>query len=190
MSLDRRLKTYGYHLKLRPRCKELRNIEGYHVLSSNNKLYTEFQRVESKLSFSRWLLKAKHLLPDEVSRVCKEVSESSTVVKLSCRYNDILRMADTKHFRSCVAPGQLGAGCPRRILLDERAALIYHRDKAGKFQGRCVFRLMEDGTVQVLRCYGTVQFDAVQRLLLSLGFAVSPVMEDTVVFFARNSRGA
>jgi len=183
MILNRRLRVYDYHLKLKPRIEKIRSLEGYYVLSSKEPLFQLYQLAKSKLSFSRWLHKAKQFQPDEVAKIVKRHKESAITVKFSCSYNDILRMSDTPHFKTCAVPHHFGRHCPGEILKDSRSAIIFSPDRSGKMNGRVIVRLNEDNRFHIMRCYGILKFDIVKFFLESLGFGVEEYENDTVVYY-------
>lgn len=185
--LEARLKEYKSRSRLVPRNRELLELERWYTLSSNDPEFLRYQKSGSKLSFSRWLLKARGLDTNEVARLCKKVAESEIQVKVSCRFNDIFRMADTPHFKSCCAPGLLGDRTPSKIAQDPTAAIIYTPDKAGKFKGRAIFTL-RSGEIKILRCYGVFKFDLLKPFFESLGFRVNPSTDDTVIYFSESRR--
>jgi hypothetical protein len=180
---EQRMKEYEYTFKPVPRSAAIRALEGYYTLPPSDYLYREYLRSKSKLSFSRWLLKTKLFNPNEVAKICKKVAESSRSVKISGRFNDILRMSSTKHFNTCARPGGLGKFCPQGILLDPNAGIIYDRDNSGQYLGRIIFRIKDNGEIQLFRPYGTVTAELARRLLEQLGYKVCPCLEDTVIYY-------
>ena len=57
-------------------------------------------------------------------------------IHISCRFNDILRCSDTKHFHSCFNPEGSENKQPFLRCVSPNWALIFVTDKAGKVMGR------------------------------------------------------
>lgn len=57
-------------------------------------------------------------------------------IKLSCKWNDIMRAADSKHFRSCFQPGKIYRTQPVKRLSYPSWAVIYLPDRAGNILAR------------------------------------------------------
>jgi len=194
--LTERMRIYGDNSRV-PRIAQLRELEGWYEIGKPMPLYLEYASAQSKLKFSRWLKDKKHFPDSEISKIVKQHEEQSNKkIKLSCRFNDIMRMSETRHFNSCAKARDFGCRTPGRICRDPRAAIIFLPDKSGKFFGRAVFRLMEDDTVQLMRCYNLNSND-LKELFRRLGFAVrsyvgweggqlAPTEEDTVEFYTRH----
>jgi hypothetical protein len=139
--ISTRAKEYSYsHLKLVSRLPELRALEGWYELPRTKSfLEIQYELTESKLKFSRWLL-SKGYSEAFVAAECRRIAEQKQKVKLSCRFNDILRLSSTPHFRSCLRATRCGRTvvAPARICGDPRSCLLYVPDEAGHFKGRAI----------------------------------------------------
>lgn len=78
-------------------------------------------------------------------------------IQISCRYRDILRCSDTKHFSSCFSMHGCNNHAPVKYLENPGIAIVYSRDKHGQFEGRAFLYLLEDNRVLVGRPYGIFQ---------------------------------
>ena len=133
-------------IDIRPRHKVLQSISGwyntdvdYDVLPSwARRLYSDYVDSGSSLKFTRWLLKNEYCTETDTSRIGTLLQPVS--FKISCKYNDLLRLADTKHYKSCFS-GWRGAQ-QLRYLADPDIAVIYVPDKSGKFVWRALLRLV------------------------------------------------
>ena len=184
--LAQRMKQYGYKFE-RPvrRSPEVRSICGKYTVTllpvSIEKLKEEYDRLSAskgtRYSFSRWLMMDKQITPVETGKICKVVAENASIsVVISDRYNDLLRLADTRNYESCLKPGHMGSHVPIHLLRDPYYGVMYIPDKSGKFLGRTVFKV---GSVyRVFRCYGTLSFELATRVLEGLGKKVSYELDD------------
>lgn len=108
--------------------------------------------------FAKWLCQ-QNIDEARVSRVMGELAKlRKSKFEITIRYKDILRMADTKHFRSCFSSWR--GGQQLRYLADRSIALAILRDSKGDFQCRATLRLLKrpsDGKVVlgVNRIYGS-----------------------------------
>lgn len=78
---------------------------------------------------------------------------------LSCRFKDILRASQSKHFSSCYANDGCNSHVPLEFCKDKYIAVCLIRDDAGHIQSRCWLRLCKDSNhnpcIVVYRIYGT-----------------------------------
>lgn len=183
--LEARLKQYRSHVKLLNRNGDLLSMEGWYKVYSDNPYYVRYLKSGSKLSFSRWLSKSERLQDIAVSQISKRVTAENLDLKISCRFNDLLRLADTPHFKSCLDPNKIGRDYLPLILRDPTAAIIYTPDKAGKFLGRAIFTLRA-GTIKILKVYGVLTHRTLVRFFEKQfpKHHVDPFSDDTVLYFA------
>lgn len=190
--LEARLKQYRSHVKLLNRNGDLLSMEGWYKVYSDNPYYVRYLKSGSKLSFSRWLSKSERLQDIAVSQISKRVTAENLDLKISCRFNDLLRLADTPHFKSCLDPNKIGRDYLPLILRDPTAAIIYTPDKAGKFLGRAMFTLRMNrayanpATIKILKVYGVLTHRTLVRFFERQfpQYSVDPISDDTVLYFA------
>lgn len=103
------------------------------------------------------LLNQRGCSEEEIQQLMK-VFRSNAEVKfeLSCRYKDLLRMADTKHYASCLAQWR---GIQKlRYLANPDVAIVFIRDSKGDFVARCLVRLLKTESGELVlglnRMYG------------------------------------
>jgi hypothetical protein len=182
------MKQYRYEFE-RPvrRSQEVRSIVGRYQITmlppSIEKLRDEYEKLVAgrgtRYSFSRWLMMDKQVNPVDVGKICKTVSENASVeVVISDRYNDLLRLADTSHFDSCLKPDRQGDKVPRKLLQSPDFGVMYIPDKSGKFMGRTIFKAGPE--YQIYRCYGTLSFELATKVLHQLDKVVHTNLEDIV----------
>jgi len=186
-----RMKQYRFKFE-RPvrRSAEVRSICGTYKVSALpddiNKMSVEYTKLlesgGTRCSFSRWLMLTKGVSSVDVGKICKCVAETKDItVVISDRYNDLLRLADTKHYTSCLTPGMLGRLVPIKLLRDPDIGVMYIADKSGKFAGRTVFKA---GRIyQIFRCYGTMSFELATKVLEKLGKRVNTTLDDLAVTY-------
>lgn len=91
--------------------------------------------------FAKWLCQ-QDVDEARVSRIMGDLAKLRTSkFEITVRYKDILRMADTKHFRSCFASWR--GNQQVRYLADRSVALAILRDSKGDFQCRATLRLLQ-----------------------------------------------
>lgn len=132
-------------INLRPRNVVLREIEGWYTATPQIpkeylSLHHEYLRSGSTLKFTRWLT-----LNATLSH--KQISAYGTLVKpvdfkISCSYNDLLRLDDTKHYHSCLSDISFYGPQRLRYLEDPDICVCYVPDAAGKFEWRVLLRLV------------------------------------------------
>jgi hypothetical protein len=155
--LDQRIENLKKTMRRKPRTDRLdvkgrhpslASVEGWYQVDADlNGLPVKYkplvkQYVESgdRMKFTRWL--AKHELLTQ-----KELVELGPLLKpvdfkISCRHNDLLRLAETSHYKSCFKNWR---GVQQlRYLADPDIGVVYVPDKAGKFVWRALIRLMQD----------------------------------------------
>lgn len=183
--LEARLKQYRSHVKLLNRNGDLLSMEGWYKVYSDNPYYVRYLKSGSKLSFSRWLSKSERLQDIAVSQISKRVTAENLDLKISCRFNDLLRLADTPHFKSCLHPDKIGRDYLPLILRDPTAAIIYTPDRSGKFLGRAIFTLRA-GTIKILKVYGVLTHRTLVRFFEKQfpKHHVDPISDDTILYFA------
>lgn len=158
-------------LDVRDRHIALQAVEGWYTVPSfipENfaPLYKEWQSSLTQLKFTKWLIKNKHHNPDEVAKLGEMLVKETASFKISCRHNDLLRLADTPHYNSCLKSwGKQGAQ-QFYYLSDPDMALVYVPDKSGKFKWRCLLRLVfnpegEGFSLLAYRPYGNFNESAV-----------------------------
>jgi hypothetical protein len=173
-------RTSERKFKFVPRNSELRKLEGYYNLASDNPLLNEYERYKKsggKIAFSKWLINYKGVT--DPSKICKKIAEESHRVKLTCQYNDILRMSDTRSFKACTQPGQMGAKTVKIACEHPDFGMLVVAGPSGHFNGRIGFTL-KDKKVQLFRAYGVVSIEAAENLFKQLGYEVSQVLGDMV----------
>jgi hypothetical protein len=182
--LEARLKSYHQvHAKLVKRNDDLLSMEGWYKVTSEQSDYLRYLRSESKLSFSRWLLKTERLREVEISKIVKQVTSENTSIKISCRFNDLLRAADSPHFNSCLAPNKMGSSTTIYLLKDPTIAIAYTPDNGGFFLGRAIFSL-KNNHIQIFRCYGTFTHSMLTRFFMkNFAYAVHSFPDDVVSYF-------
>lgn len=156
---------------VRDRNPELLKLEGWFevgvcLTERVSALRNEYLDSKSTLKFTRWLLRFKGLSNAEVSEIGKQLTAVQSA-KFSCRHNDLLRLGDTDHYKSCMATTK--SLQQLHYLADPDIALVYIPDSAGKFLWRVLVRLVHDtrGTLSLVlyRQYGNAPFDAVVAAL-------------------------
>lgn len=107
------------------------------------------------MKISRVLVKAG-FSSDEVSRFMKCFIKDEVVI--SCKFNDILRMGESKHFTSCLSYKK---GCYRTALdwylSNPDVAIIFKRDRGGEMLWRGTLLLTTRG-ICVLNAHGTSNY--------------------------------
>lgn len=183
--LETRLRSYQKYSRVRAtlvtRSADLLSMEGWYQVTSENPYFLRYLNAESKLSFSRWLLKSEGLHAIAVSKIVKQVASENTSIKVSCRFNDLLRAADSPHYRSCMAPNNVGDGVPIILIKDPTAAIAYTPDNGGFFLGRAIFTLRSK-RIKIFRCYGTFNHPMLTRFFKKNfpQYDVDPFEHDTV----------
>ena len=144
----------------RERHAVLQSLEGWYdasLLSTKwGKFVRLFQESGSPMKMSRWLVRNEHLTEIEAASLMKEIEP--TRFKFSCRHNDLLRLGETEHYKSClnVAWGSWGHQM-LPYLSDPCLAVVFIPDEKGDFKWRALVRLLKTGSEFVLgvhRRYG------------------------------------
>jgi hypothetical protein len=151
------VKAQGSSIDRRSKAPALLAIEGWYEVASTLsgqtvELYERYLQSGSTLKFTRWLAR-NGSSPAEVSAIGKQLKPVS--VKVSCRHNDLVRLADTGHYKSCMA-GDMGVQ-QIHYLADPDIAVVFLPDAAGKFMWRSLLRLVMEGDKFALvhyRIYG------------------------------------
>lgn len=131
---------------IRPRHPALLNLEGWYetevvVPEKYQSLYQRYKESGSNLKITRWAL--RNGLLDEVGVSDLGKNLDTTKFKLSCRHNDLLRLAETIHYASCM-DGVHNGQQQLQYLADPDMAVIFVPDAAGKYSWRCLARLVMD----------------------------------------------
>lgn len=120
----------------------------------------------------KWLGKCK--VPENTISQAFDAVSKPVKVEITCRFNDILRMAETKHFKSCLRnSSQYGYQLQRWIYLqDKYVALAVVRDTNGQFKYRRVIGLVKNPNgnigLRIGRAYGYVNGPTFASLQLVL----------------------
>lgn len=173
--LQQRLKKLTHQpskLDMRQRHRVLQSIEGWYSVptmfdQSVAALHDEYLQSGSALKFTRWLVRIKKLDNDFVTDVGKKTYATS--VKVSCNLNDLIRLGDTTHYKSCMR-NSLGMGRQQLLYLsDPDIALAYVPDPAGKYAWRTLLRLAYSpaGVLSLVayRVYGNGPTEAIFKTL-------------------------
>jgi hypothetical protein len=132
---------------LRPRHSILQAMENwYHASPVIPKEYEilieKYKESKSRLSLTRWAIRNMYLDEAGASRLGSFLSGSFSF-KLSCRFNDLLRLSDTPHFKSCFDyDSEFFRGAQMfKYSADPDIAVVYVPDKSGKFLWRALIRI-------------------------------------------------
>jgi len=181
------------HLDIRTRHKELIKLEGWYkvIFSIEDVILPEhiqsYKNSGSSMKITRWLLRKGIINKAQASEYGKQLNNKIDF-KLSCRYNDLLRLAETKHYKSCFS-GNLGKQ-QLHFLSDPDVALLYVPDKSGKYLWRRLVRLMMEDKppynycLFVYKAYGNSN----DRLILQTMNKVIPLFEDYTHFSQHKSK--
>lgn len=157
--------------EVRERNPELLKHEGWFYVEADldervAALHTEYVESKSTLKFTRWLLRFKYLSPADVSEIGKQLTDP-VAAKFSCRHNDLVRLADTRHYKSCMAKTK--SLQQLHYLADPDIAVVFIPDSAGKFLWRALVRLVHNDkgelSLVLYRRYGNASFQAVVKAL-------------------------
>ena len=162
-------------LDVRQRHPSLLRLEGWYEASMKPvdlpSPFCEAHRfyVESgaRLKFTRWCARNRVLTQPQIA-LLGQLLEPVTF-KVSCRHNDLLRLADTKHYKSCFS-GWRGKQ-QLRYLSDPDIGVVFVPDASGKFLWRALCRLVrhDEGHALVLqKRYGNTNRLAVYDKLNSM----------------------
>ena len=146
-------------IDVRPRNKKLLSLEGWYTAKVGletlpheyNKLVKEYKGRPRSVSFTKWLSKSKKLENEVISETGKLLM--SVTFKLSCRHKDLLRLSETKHYRSCF--NRWRGVQQLRFLADPDIGVLYVPDASGKYLWRTLVRLMLHNSKHVLLTYKT-----------------------------------
>jgi hypothetical protein len=124
----------------------------------------------SHFAFSCMKMKGEFTPENFVSQTGKLIADKMEF-KLSCRYNDLLRLADTKHYSSCLKYTKISQ-LPK-YLADPDIGVIFVADKAGKFIWRALIRLCLNPeptkafphVLLIYRHYGNAPFHLIYKKL-------------------------
>ena len=132
---------------LRPRHSILQAMEKWYQANPTTpkeyqhliKLYEESG---SRLSLTRWAIRNLYLDEASASKLGNFLAGKFSF-KISCRFNDLLRLSDTPHFGSCFAyDSKVFRGTQMfKYVADPDVAVVYVPDKSGKFLWRALIRL-------------------------------------------------
>jgi hypothetical protein len=128
--------------------------------------------------FTRWCARNKVLTQPQIAMLGKLLEPVS--FKVSCRHNDLLRLADTNHYKSCFS-GWRGKQ-QLRYLADPDIGVVFVPDASGKFLWRSLCRLVRynEGHALVLhKRYGNTNELAVYNRLNSIAkLFLAPTLKD------------
>ncbi len=180
MSASKRTKLTGFV----PRSEEVKSLIGNHQVKfkldygeyisnrSENCLKYAWEvykniKKKNKPSFARWL---KMNPQDEdtaweklVSTLLPEESETELNFIISGKWNDILRIGQSKHYSSCsthdpktgeLAPNLMGPTAPLLCMIPN-IGILYIADKAGKYENRVLF-IIDDKKIMFQKWYGNL----------------------------------
>lgn len=156
---------------IRHRHPALLAIEGWYdteeivVPEKFEQVYKEWKESGSSRRLTWWALKTERLDDKEASELGNSLQ--TLHFKLSCRHHDLLRLAETNHYASCM---QGNAGAQQlQYLADPDMAVAYISDRAGKFMWRSLVRLVMEGengfALVHYRIYGNGPTEAIFRRL-------------------------
>lgn len=192
MKLESIKKVYRTNLNFRNRDALLISKSGRYCFSyideksKEGSLLSEFKNSNSKLSFFRWLIKSKKMDNNDVSSICKVVTESKQEIIFSCRFNDFARMSMTRHFLACTRPDFVGRNSVLSCLINNQFAIIFFPDRSGKMKWRVIVKLVNDKNLLVFKSYGNISNDLIRKFLESLGFTVDFAERDICSEFNYN----
>jgi len=107
------------------------------------------------IRLGRALIDREHFYPSDVSRFISTLRASE--FRLSCRFSDLLRVAETPHYKTCMTDWR-GTQLLRN-LADRDVAVIFEPDASGKMRSRAFVRLLrregdQNTFLGVYRVYG------------------------------------
>lgn len=96
---------------------------------------------------TRWLLRQGRITQQQASELGDQLNLDSTIrFRLSCRHKDLLRVAETDHYKTCYGTSYGGTGWRGiqmlRFLIDPDMGVLYIPDKSGNFLWRAFVRLV------------------------------------------------
>jgi hypothetical protein len=140
-------------LDIRKRHPLLLSLEGWYTTSIPEEYtdaYSKYQGSGSNLTFTRYALRHLDWTAEQAVEFGKVASVS---FKFSCRHNDLLRMAESRHFVSCYRKTGTYQYMPMKFLADPDVAIVYIPDNSGKFKWRALIRLCKDKGLPCLVMY-------------------------------------
>lgn len=153
--LQNRLKKFPIlgSLDIRDRHSKLLELEGWYETDTTlpneyKQYYTNYVASGSRLKFTRWLAR-QNVDANLLSQLGKYLTTTS--FKFSCRHNDLIRLGDTPHYKSCMS--NIKGGQQLHYLADPDVAVVFVPDAAGKFIWRCLVRLTKTAKGYVLIAY-------------------------------------
>lgn len=163
-------------LDLRRRHPKLRSLEGWYnaspLLSRRfHQLYNQFLELKiqnkTQLKFTKWLNRNSNLNIADIQEV--GINIKKTKFKISCDYNDILRVIESPHYKTCFNENIDKAKQLLKYLSDPDIAVIYVPDTAGHMKWRAFVRLikMDSGKFGLLvyQWYGNANHKAILNKL-------------------------
>lgn len=142
---------------MRNRSSVLRDLEGWFEVpvildSSTESLYNEYLQANTSMKFTKWLTKVKQLNNTVISEIGRNIKTTS--VKLSCKFSDLTRLGETKHYISCMRQYQSYGKQQLKYIADPDVAVLYIPDASGKYIWRSIIRLVvDDNGEYCLVCY-------------------------------------
>lgn len=174
-TLQKLLERSGRHrfIDIRERHSFLRRLEGWYdappYLPKDYKyLWWEYRKSQSTLKFTRWLARNNKLDNKALSKLGKTLTSFS--FKVSINHKDLLRLADSPHYRTCYRNLKLNGRQMFYYLSDPDVCVIYVPDKAGHFKWRCIARVILSNSTKGLglllyRPYGNADSNRIVECL-------------------------
>lgn len=134
-------------IDIRPRHPRLMNMEGWYniipairdVIPPNLfSVLDEYEKTSKRTKFTKWALRSSLITQEQASEIGNYLEPFR--FKFSCRHNDLLRLSDTIHYRSCFDKWR--GSQQLRYLADPDIAIVFIPDKAGKYIWRTLVRLV------------------------------------------------
>lgn len=167
-----RVRNYRKFIRFQERHPDLLEIEGWYETTMDSKEYKSYVSSGSNLAFGRWLIREKSWLPDEVAKFLS--NGISQKIKISCRFNDFLRMAESNHYTACTAPQSAGWYGPVRLCENPNYMIIHVPDASGKFLGRIIAKLLPERQISFCeKSYGKIELSGIRKLFSDLNFSIS-----------------
>lgn len=163
------VKNVKKRIDIRPRNGILKNLEGWYECYGSpegtlpyplNEYYKEWLMDGARTKFTRWLLRR-----GETQKTVSSIGSSLQHInfKLSCRHNDLMRLAESPHYFSCFENWR---GVQQlKYLADPDIGIIYVPDAAGHYKWRALIRLMRNPKGElcflIYRAYGNIWAESI-----------------------------
>lgn len=92
----------------------------------------------------KWLKRLKGVEDETCQMFADSFKTEKVKLEITCRYQDILRMSTSRHFKSCTSPGKSNESQIKGYLLNPAIFMIVIRDRSGDFRFRWVGRYKHD----------------------------------------------